>query len=196
MRLYMVRRTRGFIGRHYARQDEHGQYLQFADGRKSYFPQRIPKTLSFEIDDTNPADPYVRFYSDEVVRAINSLILPRYGLGNYLTPKPESPPTPHQSRIIDGLSRVGTRLMGFCRVNLLNAWRAPGPPSCCRLNSTSCATSSSCTPSRRGWTFRWAPKASSCSIPVITMKIRKTPWRQHRPHPAGLAILLGIQRQA
>jgi hypothetical protein len=82
MRLYMVRRTRGFIMQHYAREDERGRYLLFADGRKSYFPTRLPKNLSFVIDDADPADPYARFYSDQVVNGtINALALPRYGLG-------------------------------------------------------------------------------------------------------------------
>lgn len=127
MRLYMVRRTRGFIVQHYAREDERGKYLQFSGGEKSYFPKRSPKSLAFKIDDTDPADPYARFYSDEVAKAINSLVLPRYGLGNYLATKPKSPPTLHQTRIIDGLSRAGTRLMGFCRTNLFKRLESAGP---------------------------------------------------------------------
>jgi SNF2 family DNA or RNA helicase len=127
MRLFMVRRTRGFIVQHYAREDERGKYLLFSDGRKSYFPKRIPKNLSFMIDDTDPSDPYARFYSGPVVNAINELILPRYGLGNYLVPKPKTPPTPHQAKIIEGLSRAGTRLMGFCRTNLFKRLESAGP---------------------------------------------------------------------
>jgi hypothetical protein len=127
MRLYMVRRTRGFIMQHYALGDERGRYLLFADGQKSYFPTRIPKNLSFPIDDTNPADPYARFYSNQVVDTINTLTLPRYGLGNYIAPKPNTPPTPHQDKIIDGLSRAGTRLMGFCRTNLFKRLESAGP---------------------------------------------------------------------
>lgn len=127
MRLYMVRRTRGFIMQHYARQDERGKYLLFSDGRKSYFPKRLPKNLSFKIDDANPSDPYARFYSTPVVNAINALILPRYGLGNYIAPKPKAPPAPHQAKIIDGLSRAGTRLMGFCRTNLFKRLESAGP---------------------------------------------------------------------
>ncbi len=127
MRLYMVRRTRGFIMQHYTREDERGKYLLFSDGRKSYFPKRIPKNLSFKIDDANPSDPYARFYSDPVVNAINELILPRYGLGNYVAPKPKTPPTPHQAKIIEGLSRAGTRLMGFCRTNLFKRLESAGP---------------------------------------------------------------------
>jgi hypothetical protein len=127
MRLYMVRRTRGFIMQHYAREDERGRYLRFPDGRRSYFPQRLPRNLTFEIDDTNPNDPYARFYSDPVITAINALTLPRYGLGNYLASKPRTPPTPHQAEIIKGLSRAGTRLMGFCRINLFKRLESAGP---------------------------------------------------------------------
>lgn len=127
MRLYMVRRTRGFIMQHYAHEDERGRHLLFADGRKSYFPIRIPKNLSFIIDDTNPADPYARFYSDQVVGTINALVLPRYGLGNYIVAKPKAPPTPQQVKIIEGLSRAGERLMGFCRTNLFKRLESAGP---------------------------------------------------------------------
>ncbi len=127
MRLYMVRRTRGFIMQNYAQQDEGGKYLQFADGRKSYFPKRLPKSLGFAIDETNPNDPYARFYSDAVVGTINDLLLPRYGLGNYVAPKPKALPTPQQSKTIEGLSRAGTRLMGFCRTNLFKRLESAGP---------------------------------------------------------------------
>jgi hypothetical protein len=127
MRLYMVRRTRGFIIQHYAKQDERGKYLLFSDGRKSYFPKRIPKNVRFKIDEANPADPYARFYSDAVVNAINALVLPRYGLGNYIAPKPKSPPTQQQAKVIEGLSRAGTRLMGFCRTNLFKRLESAGP---------------------------------------------------------------------
>ncbi len=129
MRLYMVRRTRGFIVRNYARYDPETrrQYLQFADGRKSYFPARLPRNVKFTIDDADPADPYGRLYSNRVVNTINALTLPRYGLGNYLALKPETPPTPHQTAIINGLSRAGVRLMGFCRTNLFKRLESAGP---------------------------------------------------------------------
>jgi hypothetical protein len=127
MRLYMVRRTRGFIMQHYTHEDEGGKYLCFPDGRKSYFPRRVPKNLTFNIDDANPADPYARFYSDKMVDAINNLLLPRYGLGNYVVPTPKSPLTPSQVTTIDGLSRAGTRLMGFCRTNLFKRLESAGP---------------------------------------------------------------------
>lgn len=127
MRLYMVRRTRGFIMQHYAMQDSRGRYLKFSDGTKSYFPKRIPKNVRFKIDETNPADPYARFYSGAVVNAVNALLLPRYGLGNYIAPNSKSPPTPQQAKVIEGLSRAGNRLMGFCRTNLFKRLESAGP---------------------------------------------------------------------
>jgi len=127
MRLYMVRRTRGFIMQHYAHQDERGKYLLFSDGRKSYFPRRVPKNLTFRISDSDPADPYGRLYGNSVVNAIDNLVLPRYGIGNYVAPKPKTPPTAEQMRTISGLSRAGTRLMGFCRTNLFKRLESAGP---------------------------------------------------------------------
>ncbi|MGB4333769.1 MAG: helicase-related protein [Chromatiaceae bacterium] len=127
MRLYMVRRTRGFIMQNYAQEDERGRYLIFPDGTKSYFPRRLPRNISFPIRDEDPDDAYARFYSAPVVNTINTLILPRYGLGNYLAPQPKHPPTPHQERLIAGLSRAGTRLMGFCRTNLFKRLESAGP---------------------------------------------------------------------
>lgn len=129
MRLYMVRRTRGFIMQHYAKTDpDNGRkYLLFSDGTKSYFPTRLPKNVRFKINDADPADPYARFYSNDVVNAVNALVLPRYGLGNYIEEARASRATPQQTRIIDGLSRAGTRLKGFCRTNLFKRLESAGP---------------------------------------------------------------------
>jgi hypothetical protein len=81
----------------------------------------------FSIDDSDPADPYARFYSDSVVATISALALPRYGLGNYLALKPKTPATPPQDKIIAGLSRAGTRLKGFFRTNLFKRLESAGP---------------------------------------------------------------------
>ncbi|MFB1485765.1 MULTISPECIES: helicase-related protein [unclassified Thiocapsa] len=127
MRLYMVRRTRGFIMQNYAREDGLGRYLSFPDGTKSYFPRREPRNVKFPIRDSDPHDAYARFYSTPVVDTVNSLVLPRYGLGNYLLPTPEHPPTAQQGQVIEGLSRAGTRLKGFCRTNLFKRLESAGP---------------------------------------------------------------------
>lgn len=150
MRLFMVRRTRTFIQDNYAQTDCQGcsqpiqpterecpkcgkakskttrRYLTFDDGTRSYFPERIPKTLKFKINDKNPSDQYARLYADDVVDAINHLNLPRYGLGNYIPASPHEPPSQADAKVIQDLSRAGKRLMGFCRTNLFKRLESSG----------------------------------------------------------------------
>ena len=129
MRLYMVRRTRGFIQQNYAQRDRATgrHYLTLENGARSYFPARVPRTIAFTVDDADGGDPYARLYSVRVVDAINGLSLPRYGLGNYIAPKPTPPPTAAEARALEGLSRAGKRLMGFCRTNLFKRLESGGP---------------------------------------------------------------------
>jgi len=128
MRLYLVRRTRSFIQDNYAKLDtaSNRKYLEFPDGTRSYFPLRVPKTVKFPIDPKNPKDQYARLFADDVVRAVNQLTLPRYGLGNYQSPSPHKPPTPDEGRVLADLSRAGTRLKGFCRTNLFKRLESSG----------------------------------------------------------------------
>jgi len=128
MRLYMVRRTRSFIQDNYAETDPATgrQYITFEDGTRSYFPVRVPKRVTFKINDTDPDDQYARLYGTEVVNTINGLNLPRYGLGNYVAPSPHEPPTQAETRQIQDLSRAGKRLMGFCRTNLFKRLESSG----------------------------------------------------------------------
>lgn len=129
MRLYMIRRTRGFILQNYAQTDETNgrKFITFADGTRSYFPVRQPKSVKFAINDSDPCDPYARAYSNAVVSAVDGLKLPRYGLANYLAADPAHPPTADEGRIMDGLGRAGIRLMGFCRTNLFKRLESGGP---------------------------------------------------------------------
>jgi len=127
MRLYLVRRTRSFIQGNYAEMDEDGrQYLTFEDGSRSYFPTRVPITVPFVIDESDPHDPYANLYRAEVVGAITNLHLPRYGLGNYIVPSPEHPPTPAEDKVLRDLGRAGKRLMGFSRTNLFKRLESGG----------------------------------------------------------------------
>jgi superfamily II DNA or RNA helicase len=129
MRLYLVRRTRSFIQDNYAKTDPitGRKYLVFGDGARSYFPTRIPRSIKFQINDQNADDPYARLYSDNIVATINTLNLPRYGLGNYIAAHPQQKPTTTEKQQLDGLSRAGKRLMGFCRTNLFKRLESGGP---------------------------------------------------------------------
>ena len=123
MRLYLVRRTRSFVQDNYAVTDpaDGRRYLTFEGGDRSYFPTRAPKTLRFDIDAQ-----YARLFADDVVDAINALELPRYGLGNYVTDSPPTPPSSAEAKVLDDLSRAGKRLMGFCRTNLFKRLESSG----------------------------------------------------------------------
>ena len=128
MRLYLVRRTRSFIQDNYAETDpETGRkFLTYEDGGRSFFPTRVPKTVTFAIDESDPTDQYARLYAQDVVDAVNALHLPRYGLGNHILDAPQPPPTSSEARRLDDLSRAGKRLMGFCRTNLFKRLESSG----------------------------------------------------------------------
>ncbi len=128
MRLYMVRRTRSFIQDNYTSADETGRkYLEFPDGTRSYFPLRRPRTVKFSLGED---DAYAALYSEAVVKLLNALNLPRYGLGNYAVSAKTAQGkalTSAESQQLKGLSRAGKRLMGFCRTNLFKRLESGGP---------------------------------------------------------------------
>lgn len=131
MRLFLIRRTRSFIKDNYAKSDpESGRrYLEFADEAHSrfYFPDRLPKTVKFSLGPEDGRDQYGRLFSDAVVKKLAALALPRYGLGNYLLSSAKNDASPPEVKTIEGLSRAGKRLMGFCRTNLFKRLESSGP---------------------------------------------------------------------
>ena len=114
MKLFLVRRTRTFIKDNYAKQDEENgrKYLDFPDGTKSYFPDRIPKSIKFPTVD---GDQYSRLYSDEMISLMESLKLPRYGLIHYINSDKTGDASKTEKQLIENLSRAGERMMGFCK---------------------------------------------------------------------------------
>lgn len=128
MRLYLVRRTRSFIMENYAKTDPVNgrKFLPLEDGRPYYFPVRIPATIKFTIDEKSVTDQYARLFSPDMVNAVNALHLPRYGLGNYVCPSHDIPPTQTEAKALQNLSRAGKRLMGFCRTNLFKRLESSG----------------------------------------------------------------------
>lgn len=128
MRLYLVRRTRSFIRRHYAQIDrETGRrYLDMPGGSRVYFPDRVPRTIPFALDDGAPDDSYARLYADDVVKTLVALQLPRYGLGNYVRKEAVALSTPEERAVLEGLSKAGRRLQGFCLVGLFKRLESSG----------------------------------------------------------------------
>lgn len=128
MRLFMVRRTRTFIQENYAKLDKNSQrrYLTLLNGERSYFPQRIPKTVKYATK-KNKNNQYAILYSEESVNSVISLKLPRYGLGNYCTNQSGLNPSENEKKTIQGLSRAGKRLIGICRTSLFKRLESGGP---------------------------------------------------------------------
>ena len=122
MRLYLVRRTRSFIIETYAQRDETGRpYLQSHNGMRNYFPQRIPKTVTYQ---PNAQDQ--RLLSEMVVLNISDLRLPRYGLGLYIDEIERITATVAEHEALNNLTRAGQRLIGFCRTNLYKRLESSG----------------------------------------------------------------------
>ncbi len=113
MRLFLVRRTRTFIKENYAKTDPKNgrKYLQFPDGTRSYFPDRLPRSLKFP---TEPGDQYSRLYSQEMIDLIGELRLPRYGLSKYIKEERLDTASPLEKQVIENLSRAGWRMIGIC----------------------------------------------------------------------------------
>ena len=114
MKLFLVRRTRTFIRHNYAKHDpeKNRDYLELHDGVRRYFPERLPKTLTFK---TAPGDMFERLYSEKSVEAMADLSLPRYGLKKYVDDEAAKSATSAEKQLLENLSRAGKRLMGYCR---------------------------------------------------------------------------------
>ena len=114
MKLFLVRRTRTFIKKHYALTDRHTgrKYLKMKDGTLNYFPDRVPKTVKFR---TSPGDMFERLYCEQMVDWMGELALPRYGLQKYIDEVSAKSATAKEKQILENLSRAGKRMMGFCR---------------------------------------------------------------------------------
>ena len=127
MRLYLIRRTRSFIIDNYAWKDSQNgrKYLSFKDGTRSYFPERIPKTLKFKIDEMNHDDQYAQLYSEDALELLNELKLPRYALGSFINKRTKKIPPKIQEDYIKDLS-THKHLMGFYRTNLYKRLESSG----------------------------------------------------------------------
>lgn len=118
MKLFLVRRTRTFIKENYAKLDpkNNRKYLEFPNGDRSYFPDRLPKAIKFE---TESDDQYSRLYSRQMIDLMESLDLPRYGLTAYLNEEKAKDASTLEKQIIENLSLAGGQQMGFCKSTFL-----------------------------------------------------------------------------
>ena len=128
MRFYMVRRTRSFIKQNYALKDPENNrlYLEFSNGTRSYFPERIPKKALFSMKSDDAADQYAKLYDGDIVTMIDNLELPRYSMYFYLDETKTKEASKSEKEIIANLSRAGKKTRGFCRTNLYKRLESSG----------------------------------------------------------------------
>lgn len=112
---HLVRRTRTFIRQNYSEVDSATgrEYVTFADGSRFYFPDRLAKPLPHSFSQGDPARLMV---DDDTLDVIDSLLLPRYGLGAYL--KEDAEPTGKEEKILNDLMKASGHLRGFTRTSL------------------------------------------------------------------------------
>lgn len=108
---HLVRRTRTFIKNNYSLTDDEGrQYLEFSNGERFRFPERIPKPVDHSF---GPHDPAALMSSDTTLDALTALILPRYELGDYISPTASL--TADEQEYVDNLTRGRGNVAGFVR---------------------------------------------------------------------------------
>ncbi|ANQ76036.1 MULTISPECIES: helicase-related protein [Rhodococcus] len=108
---HLVRRTRTFIKNNYSETDEDGrQYLEFSNGTRFTFPERIPKPVNHSF---GPNDPAAIMSSDTTLDTLTNLVLPRYELGKYL--KETAKLTDEEKEFVDNLNRGRGNVAGFVR---------------------------------------------------------------------------------
>lgn len=126
---HLVRRTRSFV-RRTAKKELVSQpdgsvieqeYLQFVNGTRFHFPERISKPLSLTFADDDPAR---LMEADETLDAIRDLMLPRYRLADY-----DDPRKPHSAtdlKILDDIRSGRGNVSGFVRVGLFKRLSSSG----------------------------------------------------------------------
>lgn len=130
LKLFMVRRTRAYLISRLPEENFDKErdrwFIQLGTGMRSYFPVRTPIRLEFPMDDKDANDQYARLFNPSVVATIESLHLPRYGLGAYIDEGALTSVTSEQATILDNLSTAGARLIGYCRTGLLKRLESSG----------------------------------------------------------------------
>ena len=124
MSLFLVRRTRRFVEHRYGETDDQGRrFLRFADGTAFYFPVRIPRPLEYAGGPTDPGD---RLASPETVEQLNTLVLPRYRLADFVVAG-AGEETKQERQILERLVKSRGNLLGFIRTTLMKRLASCGP---------------------------------------------------------------------
>lgn len=126
---HLVRRTRSFIKRTAKKEivtlddgtTEEREYLQFANGGKFRFPTRVPRPLSHDFAEDDPAR---LMEADETLNAVRDLSLPRYRLADY--DNPQAPHTANDTKILADIRSGRGNVSGFVRIGLFKRLSSSG----------------------------------------------------------------------
>lgn len=126
---HLIRRTRSFIKRTAKKETvtlpdgntQEREYLEFANGQRFHFPARVPRPLSHDFSDDDPA----RLMEDDTtLNAIRDLTLPRYRLADYDDPK--APHSEKDTKILADIRSGRGNVSGFVRVGLFKRLSSSG----------------------------------------------------------------------
>lgn len=126
---HLVRRTRSFIKRTAKREPVTApdgsiverEYLQFANGQKFFFPDRVATPVSHVF---TPGDPALLMEDEITLDAVRDLILPRYRLADY-----DNPRTQHSAADMKNLDDIRSgrgNVSGFVRIGLFKRLSSSG----------------------------------------------------------------------
>lgn len=126
---HLVRRTRSFVKRTAKRERVprpdgtvvEQEYLQFSNGQRFHFPERIAKPLSHKFAEDDPAR---LMETDETLDAVRDLCLPRYRLADYDDPK--APHSETDLKILADIRSGRGNVSGFVRVGLFKRLSSSG----------------------------------------------------------------------
>ncbi|WP_372698720.1 helicase-related protein [Arthrobacter sp. JSM 101049] len=126
---HLVRRTRSFIKRSAKKQQVETaegkiierEYLQFADGTHFFFPTRISKPVSHDFSHDDPAR---LMEDDQTLDAIKSLLLPRYVLASYDSPRKRH--STKDKEILEDIKKGRGNVAGFVRTGLFKRLSSSG----------------------------------------------------------------------
>ena len=118
---FLVRRTRSFIKKYYAKKTKDGKfYLETSKKEKNFFPNRTPKTIRYDIDEQ-----YKKLFSKDVIQLIDNLKLARYDLSSY-EKKGLKDLTQEEKKILQDLKKGQSYPKGFCKMNLFKRLESSG----------------------------------------------------------------------
>lgn len=126
---HLVRRTRSFIKRSAKKEKvvlpsgevTEREYLQFSDGTPFFFPTRVSQPISHDFSHDDPAR---MMEDDETLDAIKSLLLPRYVLASYDSPK--KPHSAEDKKILEDIKTGRGNVAGFVRTGLFKRLSSSG----------------------------------------------------------------------